>query len=182
MLQALPRSFQVLQGHVQTEGMAFGDERVIIIRGFDPDVRGITSHEITHLAVAEVTGRAHTRLPSWLDEGLAEYGNINPSGEYEAALRHVSSLYQAFCEGLVLFVVLWLYSAKVSAGPHPPAGAVSGLFLIGYGALRIATEFFREPDAHIGFISMNWLTMGQLLSIVMVAFGIFLMFRKNLAT
>ncbi len=118
----------------------------------------------------------------------AAVGQLNAIcfGEYEAALRHVSSLYQAFCEGLVLFVVLWLYSAnvsaRVSARPHPPAGAVSGLFLIGYGALRISTEFFREPDAHIGFISMNWLTMGQLLSIVMVAFGIFLMIRKNLAT
>ena len=87
MSAALPFSSQVLEGHVQTEGMAFGDERVVIIRGFDPDVRGIASHEITHLAVAEVTGRANIRIPAWLGEGLAEYGNVEPSAQYEEALR-----------------------------------------------------------------------------------------------
>ena len=87
MLPALPFRQQVIAGHVQTEGMAFGDERVVLIRGFDPKVRGITSHEITHLAVAEVTGRAKTLIPAWLNEGLAEYGNIEPGPEYEEALR-----------------------------------------------------------------------------------------------
>ena len=87
MIPALPFRQQILQGHVQTEGMAFGDERVVIIRGFDPKVRGITSHEITHLAVAEVSGRAYSRVPAWLSEGLAEYGNIEPRPEYEEALR-----------------------------------------------------------------------------------------------
>ena len=92
MIPALPFRQQILQGHVQTEGMAFGDERVVIIRGFDPRVRGITSHEITHLAVAEVSGRAYTRVPAWLGEGLAEYGNIEPTPEYEQALRLSISL------------------------------------------------------------------------------------------
>ena len=87
MIGALPLINQILPGHVQTEGMAFGDERVVLIRGFDPDVRGIASHEITHLAIAAVTGRANTRIPSWLSEGLAEYGNIDPSPAYDQALR-----------------------------------------------------------------------------------------------
>ena len=86
LFEALPFRMQALQGRVQTEGMAFGDERVVLIDGFNPDYRGITSHEITHLEVAEVTGRAHSRVPSWLSEGLAEYGNVDPSSEYDAAL------------------------------------------------------------------------------------------------
>ncbi len=87
LFQALPFRMQALQGRVQTEGMAFADERVVLIDGLDSDYRGITSHEITHLEVAEVTGRAHNRVPSWLSEGLAEYGNIDPTSEYEAALN-----------------------------------------------------------------------------------------------
>ncbi len=70
----------------------------------------------------------------------------------------------------MLFVIVWLFSSK----PRP-TGAVSGVFVLSYGLLRIATEFFREPDAQLGFIALNWLTMGQLLSILMVLFGIVLL-------
>lgn len=80
--------------------------------------------------------------------------------------RHPSQLYQSLMEGLLLFVVLWLYSAK----PRP-AAAVTGLFGVGYGTARIIGEFFREPDAHMGFIAFDWLTMGMLLSLPMVVAG-----------
>ncbi len=76
MAPALPLRFQMLGGTIRTEGIAFGDERVVLIPGFGSSVEAITSHEITHLAVAEVTGRAHVRVPAWLDEGLAEFGNL----------------------------------------------------------------------------------------------------------
>jgi len=84
--------------------------------------------------------------------------------------RHPSQLYQSLMEGLLLFIVLWLYSAR----PRP-AGAVTGLFGVGYGTARIAGEFFRQPDAHIGFIAFDWLTMGMLLSTPMVIVGIAMM-------
>ena len=87
LFEALPFRTQALGGRVQTEGMAFGDERVVLIDGFNFDYRGIISHEITHLEVSEVTGRARNRVPPWLSEGLAEYGNIDSSPEYEAALN-----------------------------------------------------------------------------------------------
>jgi phosphatidylglycerol:prolipoprotein diacylglycerol transferase len=80
--------------------------------------------------------------------------------------RHPSQLYEAFLEGLVLFAVLWLYSAR----PRPTM-AVSGLFLVGYGCARTAVEFAREPDAHLGFLAGGWLTMGMLLSLPMVVAG-----------
>jgi phosphatidylglycerol---prolipoprotein diacylglyceryl transferase len=80
--------------------------------------------------------------------------------------RHPSQLYQAGLEGLLLFIILWIYSSR-----RPPVMAVSGLFLLGYGVLRSLAEFFREPDIQLGFIS-GWVTMGQLLSIPMIIFGI----------
>jgi len=84
--------------------------------------------------------------------------------------RHPSQLYEAALEGIVLFIVLWLFSRK----PRPTM-AVSGLFLIGYGAFRFIVEFFRTPDSHLGFIALDWLTMGQLLSIPMIIFGVIFM-------
>ena len=84
--------------------------------------------------------------------------------------RHPSQLYQAALEGLALFVILWLFTRK----PRPTA-SVSGLFLICYGVFRVATEFVREPDPQLGYLAFGWLTMGQVLSVPMILFGIGLM-------
>ena len=81
--------------------------------------------------------------------------------------RHPSSLYQAFAEGLLLFAIVWLFSAR----PRP-TGAVSGMFLLGYGSLRFTTEFFRQPDAHLDFVAFDWMTMGQVLCVPMILGGI----------
>ncbi len=80
--------------------------------------------------------------------------------------RHPSQLYQALLEGMTLFAILWIYSAR----PRPTM-AVSGLFLLGYGVLRSIAELFREPDAHLGYLAFGWLTMGQLLSLPMILAG-----------
>jgi phosphatidylglycerol:prolipoprotein diacylglycerol transferase len=80
--------------------------------------------------------------------------------------RHPSQLYQFALEGVLLFFILWLYSAK----PRP-TGAVSAMFLIGYGALRFSAEFFREPDDFLGLLAFN-LSMGQWLSLPMILAGI----------
>lgn len=90
-------------------------------------------------------------------------------GDQLGLLRHPSQLYEALFEGLILFIVLWLYSAK----PRPRM-AVSGLFLLGYGTARFCIEFFREPDAHLGEI-ISWLTMGQVLSAPMIVAGVILL-------
>ncbi|QEQ98073.1 prolipoprotein diacylglyceryl transferase [Neptunomonas concharum] len=85
--------------------------------------------------------------------------------------RHPSQLYEALLEGLVMFAVLWWFSAK----PRPRM-AVSAMFLILYGVFRSAVEFFREPDAHIGYIAFGWLTKGQLLSLPMIVIGLLLFY------
>jgi len=80
--------------------------------------------------------------------------------------RHPSQLYQAGLEGLALFVILWLYSSR-----SQPRGAVSGVFLIGYGTFRFLAEFFRTPDDGIFGLS-NTVSMGQWLSLPMILAGI----------
>jgi phosphatidylglycerol---prolipoprotein diacylglyceryl transferase len=80
--------------------------------------------------------------------------------------RHPSQVYQFFLEGLLLFVVLWWFARKPQA-----QGRISALFLIGYGVLRFVAEFFREPDAHLGLLSLG-MSMGQWLCVPMVLAGL----------
>ncbi len=82
--------------------------------------------------------------------------------------RHPSQLYEFALEGVLLFALLWWYSAR----PRP-RGAVSALFLIGYGLFRFVVEFTREPDGYLGLLAFN-LTMGQWLSLPMVLAGIWM--------
>ncbi|MFG6448085.1 prolipoprotein diacylglyceryl transferase [Roseateles sp. BYS180W] len=80
-------------------------------------------------------------------------------------LRHPSPLYQALGEGLLLFILMWLFARK----PRP-AGAVSAMFLLGYGVLRFGAEYFREPDNFLGLRALGW-SQGQWLSVPMVVVG-----------
>ena len=82
--------------------------------------------------------------------------------------RHPSQIYQFLLEGLLLFVLLWWFARK-----DRPIGQVSAVFLIGYGGFRFVAEFFREPDAHLGLLSLG-LSMGQWLCVPMVMIGVFL--------
>ncbi len=95
---------------------------------------------------------------------------LNDAGLLLPYARYPSQLLQAGLEGLALFLLVYWYSRK----PRPRY-AVSGLFALGYGVFRFLAEFIREPDADIGFLAWNWLTMGQLLSLPLIALGGFLM-------
>ncbi|PIV34614.1 MAG: prolipoprotein diacylglyceryl transferase [Lysobacterales bacterium CG02_land_8_20_14_3_00_62_12] len=96
------------------------------------------------------------------------------AGLLDAQARHPSQLYQALLEGLLLFLIVWFYSAK----PRPRY-AVSGLFALGYGLFRFAVEFVREPDAQMGFIAFDWMTTGQLLSLPLVLVGLGLLWLSR---
>jgi phosphatidylglycerol:prolipoprotein diacylglycerol transferase len=80
--------------------------------------------------------------------------------------RHPSQVYQFLLEGLLLFVLLWLYAR----GPRK-TGQVSAAFLVGYGSFRFIAEFFREPDAHLGLLGLG-LSMGQWLCVPMIVAGL----------
>ncbi|MCB2263740.1 MAG: prolipoprotein diacylglyceryl transferase [Candidatus Thiosymbion ectosymbiont of Robbea hypermnestra] len=96
-------------------------------------------------------------------EGLA------PGARWSPPL-HASQLYEAALEGLALFLILWLFSAR----PRPTM-AVTGLFLLGYGTFRFGVEFVRLPDAHLGYLAFDRLTMGQLLTLPMILLGTLLL-------
>ena len=86
--------------------------------------------------------------------------------QYGALPRHPSPLYEFFSEGIVLFIILWLFSKK----PRP-TGQVAALFFAGYGIFRFIIEFTRQPDEHLGLLSFG-LSMGQWLSLPMIAVGV----------
>jgi phosphatidylglycerol:prolipoprotein diacylglycerol transferase len=90
------------------------------------------------------------------------------------AYLHASQLYEAFLEGVILFVVIWIFSNK-----DRRVGSITGLFLLLYGVFRFAVEFVRMPDQHIGYIAFDWLTMGQLLCIPMIVLGMYLYIKKS---
>ena len=123
-------------------------------------------------------GYTFGRLGNFINGEL--YGRITsaPIGMYfplapGSNLRHPSQLYEAFFEGIFLFIVLWSLR-KV----QKPRGAMLAFYLIGYGIVRFFIEYFRQPDAHIGFIFMSF-SMGQLLCGLMVAGGIVLYLYLN---
>lgn len=96
-------------------------------------------------------------LPEIFQDTFVKYGMLP---------RHPSQLYEFFLEGICLFVILWWFSRKTR-----PTGQVAALFLIGYGIFRFMVEFTREPDAHLGLLSLGF-SMGQWLSMPMVIVGI----------
>ncbi len=134
--------------------------------------------ELTDLVVPVVPiGLFLGRLANFVNDEL--WGRVSdvpwairfPSGGYLP--RHPSQLYEAFFEGIVVFIVLnWLWRVK-SGREH--TGMVSGLFVLLYGVFRISMEQFREPDAHLGFF-FEYFTMGQLLSIPFIIVGLLVMF------
>lgn len=102
----------------------------------------------------------------WGSVSDVPWAMIFPTGG--PAPRHPSQLYEAFLEGIVLFIILWLFSQR-----QRPLGAVSGLFLLGYGVFRFLVEFVRVPDQQLGHLAFGWITMGQILSTPMILLGLF---------
>lgn len=104
----------------------------------------------------------------WGKVTTAHWGMIFPgAGDLP---RHPTQLYEAGFEGLLMFLILWIYSRK-----HRPLGAVSGLFAVLYSIIRIGVEFFRIPDAHLGYLFLNSITMGQILCLPLLLIGILLL-------
>jgi phosphatidylglycerol---prolipoprotein diacylglyceryl transferase len=116
---------------------------------------GLAAGRIGNFINGELWGRPTT--VSW--------GMVFP--HVDELARHPSQLYEFALEGVVLFIILWVYSRR----PRPRM-AVSSLFALSYGAFRFFIEFFREPDVQLGFLAWGWLTMGQLLTVPMITIGI----------
>ena len=89
-------------------------------------------------------------------------------------LRHPSQLYEAFFEGIILFIILWTLRNKIKT-----PGILSALYLLGYGIFRFFIEFFRQPDEHLGLV-VTGLSMGQLFCLGMILIGIFIAINQKL--
>ncbi|MGH8427336.1 MAG: prolipoprotein diacylglyceryl transferase [Gammaproteobacteria bacterium] len=108
------------------------------------------------------------RLPC-ADPRFTAYCTAHPGVGYSPP-HQPSQLYEALFEGVILFTILWWFSAK----PRPRM-AVAGLFGLGYGVFRFAVEFVRLPDPQLGYVAFGWLTMGQILSLPLILAGIVLL-------
>ena len=124
---------------------------------------GYTFGRLGNFFNSELFGKA-TTLP---------WGMVFPTDPTHT-LRHPSQLYEAFFEGIVLFVILWTIRRK-----KPFKHLMFSLYLLGYGIARFFIEFVRKPDDHLNYI-FYFLTMGQLLCLVMILTGLFLMFKTKL--
>ena len=120
---------------------------------------GLAAGRVGNFINGELWGRAADPSLPWAMV-FPQSGSMFP--------RHPSQVYQFLLEGLLLFVVLWLYARR-----ERRPGQVSAVFLIGYGVLRFIAEFFREPDSHLGLLSMG-LSMGQWLCLPMILGGVLL--------
>ena len=118
----------------------------------------------TGLGAGRIGNFINGELPGRVADAGLPWGMIYPNAGSQP--RHPSSLYQFLLEGVVLFVVLWVYAKKPRG-----LGQVSGAFLIGYGVVRFVSEFFREPDDFLGLLALG-LSMGQWLCVPMIVAGV----------
>ena len=166
--------FKVWQGGMSFHGGLLG---VVVAFGFFARATGKSYFSISDFIVPMVpVGLFFGRIGNFINGELwgkvsdVPWAMIFPNAGPLA--RHPSQLYEAMLEGVLLFLILWIYSAK----PKPP-GAVSGLFLLGYGFFRFVVEFVRVPDQQYGYLLLDWITMGQILSLPMIMIGLFITVR-----
>jgi phosphatidylglycerol:prolipoprotein diacylglycerol transferase len=100
-------------------------------------------------------------------QSIEELQKLNQQGLLNEFARHPSTLYESLLEGFVTFFIVWFVSKKFKR-----AGIASGTFLICYGLSSFFVEFFRQPDENRGFVAFEWMTMGQILTIPIIVFGI----------
>ena len=117
---------------------------------------GLASGRVGNFINGELWGRQASEQLPWAMV-FPQSGSLVP--------RHPSQIYQFLLEGVLLFVVLWIFAKK-----KRPTGVVSGVFLVGYGLCRFGAEYFREPDAFLGLLAAG-LSMGQWLCVPMVLLG-----------
>lgn len=119
------------------------------------------------------------RIGNFLNGELYGRATEKPWGMYfpsdiQGFLRHPSQLYEAFFEGIILFVILWFLRNNLRF-----KGKLVAFYIIGYGFFRFLIEFFREPDEHIGYF-FSFLTLGQILSLFMIVAGIIFLIRRRI--
>lgn len=162
-------ALQLWKGGMSFHGGVLG---VLIAMFFFARSKGINPVKLSDIVCAAAPiGLFFGRIANFINGEL--YGTVTGTGKGvvfdNAGLmpRHPSQLYEAFLEGIVLFVLLWL----LARSPNVKTGTVSAIFLLGYGTFRMLVEFVREPDPYLGLIG-GYISMGQILCIPMIIIGL----------
>ncbi|WP_265517033.1 prolipoprotein diacylglyceryl transferase [Nitratireductor luteus] len=167
--------FAVWQGGMSFHGGMLGTIVAMVVFARTRDINPWSM--LDTIAAAAPVGLGLVRVANFINSELwgrptdVPWGFVFPDGG--PLPRHPSQLYEAALEGLILFLVLRLLSHQALKLKRPRF--VGGAFICGYGLSRIFVEFFREPDAHIGYLLGGWLTMGMVLSLPMVLIGLWAM-------
>ena len=171
-------AFYIWQGGMSFHGGAIG---VILAMALFSRKRGIAFLPLADMVVCAVPiGLFFGRIANFINGELfgrptdVDWAVVFPRGGPDP--RHPSQLYESLLEGLVLFLILAALWRFTRLRDRP--GALGGVFLMGYGAFRFFVEFFREPDAHLGFLFAG-ATMGQLLSLPLIVAGLWLVARRS---
>lgn len=171
--------FALWQGGMSFHGGMLGTTLAMILFARSRGIRVFSM--LDTIAAGVPVGLGLVRLTNFINSELwgrpsdVPWAFVFPNGGPLA--RHPSQIYEALLEGLLLFVILWVLIYKGQKLKTP--GFIAGAFVAGYGMSRIIVEFFREPDAQIGYLVGGWLTMGMVLSIPMVLIGLWAMLRAR---
>jgi phosphatidylglycerol:prolipoprotein diacylglycerol transferase len=164
---------KIWQGGMSFHGALIG---VILAVWWFARTRGRRFFDVADfLAPLTCLGLAFGRIGNFINGNLwgapsdLPWAMVFPDPRAGGVPRHPSQLYEALLEGVVLFIIVWTFSRR----PRPTM-AVSGVFLAGYGIFRFLIEFLRVPDAHIGYLAFDWITMGQVLTSPMIIAGVVL--------
>ncbi|ESS69684.1 prolipoprotein diacylglyceryl transferase Lgt [Methyloglobulus morosus KoM1] len=160
--------FKIWQGGMSFHGGMLG---VFVAMWFFGKKQGCTMMQLTDIiAPLAPIGLGAGRIGNFINSELwgrptdVPWAMVFPNGGPLA--RHPSQLYEAFLEGVLLFIIMRVYTNK----PRPTMGP-TGLALFCYGCFRFFVEFYRMPDVQLGYLALDWLTMGQALSTPMIIIG-----------
>ena len=162
--------FKITQGGMSFHGGLVG---VMVAMWLFGRNRGLGMWQVTDFVAPLVPiGLGTGRIGNFINNELWGKPTDMPWGfNVNGQILHPSQLYEALLEGLVLFSILWVFSSRTR--PHM---TVSGMFLLWYGFFRFFVEFYRLPDADLGYLAFGWVTMGQILTAPMIIAGAILLF------
>ncbi|KAB7739440.1 prolipoprotein diacylglyceryl transferase [Parvibaculum sedimenti] len=169
--------FTVWHGGMSFHGGALGVLVALLIFSRRRNIPALTLMDL--VCAAQPIGQFFGRIANFINGELwgrptdVPWAMVFPTGG--PIPRHPSQLYEAALEGIVLFIILRLLTHRYGALKRP--GTVMGIFIMGYGVSRVIVEFFREPDAQVGYLYGDWLTMGMLLSVPMILAGALLAWK-----
>ena len=169
----LLRAPQIWQGGMSFHGGFIGV--ILAVKVFSSNLKMDFISLIDFVAPLVPIGLGLGRLGNFINNELWGRQTDSPIGFLvDGVVRHPTQLYEGVLEGLILFLILWGYS-RFERG----RGLVAAAFLLYYSVFRIFIEFFRVPDAHIGYLYNDWLTLGQLLSLPMLILGLWIIINHR---